>query len=644
MKTLKSVLIFLILLNGINSYSQTTTKSASLKGKITEEKTGQPIAFVPVQVYNSKGINIGNATSDIAGNYHVKNLDPEIVTVKVNFLGYQKFEGKNIALKSQGETIFNIQLKSATLELQEVMVLEEEVDIVKDKEVSAEVIGHQYSKKRNKNSGIAYKTTTASNYAPVNEYGQLYNTEGYSPIVENDFKNVSSSPLSTFSIDVDVASYANLRRFISNGQQIPRDAVRIEEMINYFTYDYPQPKDEHPFAIYTEISDCPWNTEHQLVHIGIQGEKIDTKQMPPNNLVFLIDVSGSMGTHNKLPLLKKSLKLLVEQMREEDKIAIVVYAGAAGLVLPSTSGANKSEIIKSLDKLQSGGSTAGGAGIKLAYKVAQENFIKNGNNRVILATDGDFNVGASSDADMASLIEQKRNTGIYLTCLGFGMGNYKDSKMEVLADKGNGNYAYIDNLMEAKKVLVSEMGGTLLTIAKDVKIQIEFNPNKVASYKLIGYENRLLNSEDFNDDTKDAGELGSGHTVTALYEIVPKNKGEKANVDPLRYQNVTNNSKAKSDELMTVKFRYKKPIEDNSKLITHYLKDIKTPLAKASDNFKFSAGVALFGMIVRDSKHKGNATVADVLKLVKEGKGQDPNGYRSEFIKLVEMYELQASK
>lgn len=644
MKTLKSVLIFLILLNGINSFSQTTTKSASLKGKITEEKTGQPIAFVPVQVFNSKGINIGNATSDIAGNYHVKNLVPEIVSVKVNFLGYQKFEGKNIALKSHGETIFNIQLKSATLELQEVMVLEEEVDLAKDNDESVEVARPQIINKRKKISGNAYKTTTAYNYAPVNENGQLYNTEGYSPIVENDFKNVSSSPLSTFSIDVDVASYANLRRFISNGQQIPRDAVRIEEMINYFTYDYPQPKDEHPFAIYTEISDCPWNTEHQLVHIGIQGEKIDTKQMPPNNLVFLIDVSGSMGTHNKLPLLKKSLKLLVEQMREEDKIAIVVYAGAAGLVLPSTSGANKSEIIKALDKLQSGGSTAGGAGIKLAYKVAQENFIKNGNNRVILATDGDFNVGASSDADMASLIEQKRNTGIYLTCLGFGMGNYKDSKMEVLADKGNGNYAYIDNLMEAKKVLVNEMGGTLLTIAKDVKIQIEFNPNKVASYKLIGYENRLLNSEDFNDDTKDAGELGSGHTVTALYEIVPKNKGEKANVDPLRYQNVTNNSKAKSDELMTVKFRYKKPNEDKSKLITHYLKDNKTPLAKASDNFKFSAGVALFGMIVRDSKHKGNATVADVLKLVKEGKGQDPNGYRSEFIKLVEMYELQASK
>ena len=435
-----------------------------------------------------------------------------------------------------------------------------------------------------------------------------------------------------------------MRRFINNGQNPPIDAVRTEEMINYFSYNYPQPKGEDPFSITTEMSDCPWNKNRKLIHIGIQGEKIDTDELPSSNLVFLLDVSGSMSSPNKLPLLKKSFGLLVKNLTEKDRVAIVVYAGAAGLVLPATPGNQKEKIMNALNNLNAGGSTAGGAGIKLAYKIAVENFIKEGNNRVILATDGDFNIGASSDGEMTRLIENKRESGVFLTCLGFGMGNYKDSKMETLADKGNGNYAYIDNILEAKKVLVTEMGGTMHTIAKDVKIQVEFNPNKIASYKLIGYENRLLNDEDFNDDTKDAGELGSGHSVTALYEVVLKgSKEDLASVDPLRYQENETVSSASSSEVLTVKFRYKAPQGKKSKLIVRHLKDKSTPLSKSSDNFRFSAAVAEFGLLLRNSKHKSKASYQQVIDLAKNSKGKDDNGYRAEFIRLVEMSEMQAS-
>lgn len=368
------------------------------------------------------------------------------------------------------------------------------------------------------------------------------------------------------------------------------------------------------------------------------------ENLPSSNIVFLLDVSGSMSSPNKLPLLKKSFGLLIKNLTENDKVAIVVYAGAAGLVLESTPGNEKEKIMNALNNLNTGGSTAGGAGIKLAYKVAIENFIKEGNNRVILATDGDFNIGASSDGEMTRLIEKKRESGVFLTCLGFGMGNYKDSKMETLADKGNGNYAYIDNILEAKKVLVTEMGGTMHTIAKDVKIQVEFNPNKIASYKLIGYENRLLNDEDFNDDTKDAGELGSGHTVTALYEVVLKGSSEEiASVDPLRYQKNEIEKTSNNNEILTVKFRYKAPQGKKSKLIVRHLKGKLVPFAKSSNNFKFSAAVAEFGLLLRNSKHKVNASYTQVIKLAKSSKGKDDNGYRAEFIRLVEMSEMQAS-
>ncbi|MFZ1806802.1 MAG: von Willebrand factor type A domain-containing protein [Cyclobacteriaceae bacterium] len=473
-----------------------------------------------------------------------------------------------------------------------------------------------------------------------------WNTEEYDGIYENIFHGALQNPLSTFSIDVDAASYSNIRRFINNGQRPPKDAVRIEEMINYFQYDYVQPKGNDPFSIYTEISSAPWNENHRLVHIGLQGKKIPTENLPASNLVFLIDVSGSMSSANKLPLLKASFKLLVNQLRAQDRVAIVVYAGAAGLVLPSTSGACKEQIIEALDNLQAGGSTAGGAGIELAYKVAKENFKESGNNRVIIATDGDFNVGASSNASMERLVEEKRDDGIFLTALGYGMGNYKDSKMEILADKGNGNYAYIDNILEAQKVLVNEFGGTLFTIAKDVKLQVEFNPAKVQAYRLIGYENRVLRNEDFNNDKKDAGDLGSGHTVTALYEIIPVGvESEFYKIDELKYQNLVKNSFATiTKELLTVKFRYKDPSENKSKLIVHSLKDNVTQLEKTSDNFRWSAAVAGFGMILRESEFAKGLTAEQVLHLAQNARGVDKEGYRLEFINLVRTQSMVAKR
>lgn len=470
-----------------------------------------------------------------------------------------------------------------------------------------------------------------------------YNTEEYDRIYENPFLEVIKNPLSTFSIDVDAASYANVRRFINNNQLPPRDASRIEEMVNYFTYDYPQPEDEQPFSITTEISICPWEEKHLLAHIGLQGKKLDLKEVPPSNLVFLIDVSGSMGSAaNKLPLLKSSFRLLVNQLKKQDRVAIVVYAGSAGIVLPSTSGDKKNEIFNTLERLSAGGYTAGGAGIQLAYKIARENLIKDGNNRVILATDGDFNIGASSDAELERMIEEKREQGIFLTVLGFGMGNYKDSKMEKLADKGNGNYAYIDNILEAKKVFINELGGTLFTIAKDVKIQVEFNPTKVHAYRLIGYENRMLRAEDFKDDTKDAGELGAGHTVTALYELIPTGaEADIPDVDELKYQETKIKEDAReSNELMLIKFRYKEPDGEKSKLIEKVVTERIVTLANTSNDYRFSAAVAGFGLLLRDSEYKGKINFEQILALSRQSKGKDKFGYRYEFVTLVEKSQL----
>ena len=466
---------------------------------------------------------------------------------------------------------------------------------------------------------------------------RLNNQESYAVIEENVFERTSLAPLSTFSIDVDKASYSNMRRMINNGIAIEPDAVKIEEMINYFDYNYPQPTGEHPFSINTEVAKTPWNNTTKIVKIGLQGKTYDNEELPTSNLTFLIDVSGSMSSQNKLPLLKSAFKLLVNQLRDQDKVSIVVYAGAAGVVLEPTSGKHKEKIISALDNLNSGGSTAGGAGILLAYKLAEENFKKHGNNRVILATDGDFNVGASSDKAMETLIEEKRKSGVFLSVLGFGYGNYKDSKLEILADKGNGNHAYIDNMQEAQKVFGKEFGGTLFTIAKDVKIQIEFNPNKVQAYRLIGYENRMLEDEDFIDDTKDAGELGSGHTVTALYEVIPvgAKSGYLKDVSDLKYTK-PEVTKAYSDELFTVKFRYKKPDGDKSIEMVHVQKDEVT---EASKDLEFASAVALFGMQLRHSKYHNNSKIDDVIALAKSGRGDDKDGYKAEFMRLVSSYK-----
>jgi Ca-activated chloride channel family protein len=463
--------------------------------------------------------------------------------------------------------------------------------------------------------------------------------ESYAPIRENTFQNARQKPLSTFAIDVDGASYSNVRRFINDNQLPPPDAVRIEELLNYFDYHYPQTTGSQPIALVTETSECPWNQEHRLIHIGIQGKKEDQGHRPSSNLVFLLDVSGSMNSPDKLPLLKKAFTLLLENMRKEDKVSIVVYAGAAGLVLPPTSANEKDVIVEALENLEAGGSTAGGEGILLAYAIAKENFVEEGNNRIILATDGYFNVGSSSDQELIRLIEEQRKAGIFLTVLGFGTGNYKDSKMEAIADHGNGNYFYLDSEDEAKKVLVDELSGTLYTIAKDVKIQVEFNPALVKPYRLIGYENRQLNDEEFEDDTKDAGEIGAGHTVTALYEVeLVSGNHSKSTEKRLKYQVAQSSYSYKpTDELLTLKVRFQLPQGGISKEVSKVVKaaQLKT-WNEASNDYRFSAAVAAYGMLLRDSPHKGSATYENVTQWAGDAAEEDVQGYRQEFIKLVQ--------
>jgi Ca-activated chloride channel family protein len=469
------------------------------------------------------------------------------------------------------------------------------------------------------------------------------NTEAYAFVKDNGFLRTAENPLSTFSIDVDTASYSNVRRFLNQGQRPPADAVRIEELVNYFPYDYTLPVGNAPFAASLEVAGAPWAPDHRLVRIGLKGREISESQRPAANLVFLIDVSGSMKSPNRLPLVKQSLRLLVGQLRPDDRVAIAFYADKSGLALPSTSAREKAKILEAIDELSAGGSTNGAGGIHLAYDIAKANFVAGGVNRVILATDGDFNVGTTSQGELVRLIGEKAASGVFLSVLGYGMGNLKDSTLELLADKGNGNYAYIDSLAEAKKTLVEQAGGTLVTIAKDVKIQVEFNPAQVRAYRLIGYENRLLAKEDFNNDKVDAGEIGAGHTVTALYEVVPVGVAlpeEAPAVDGLKYQQVkTPDAKGQlpnSRELLTVKVRYKEPAGDVSTKLEFPLVDAGTRFADASADFKFAAAVAGFGMTLRDSPHKGQGTLGDVLEWGRAGLGQDPGGYRAEFLTLVE--------
>ena len=471
--------------------------------------------------------------------------------------------------------------------------------------------------------------------APKEEKGA---GERYAAIDENPFLEAARAPLSTFSIDVDTASYSNTRRFLQDGQLPPRDAVRIEELVNYFSYEYPQPTGDAPFSVKAEVADCPWNTQHKLVQIGLQGKKISTEDMPPANLVFLVDVSGSMNEPHKLPLVKTGLRTLAEQLSARDRVAVVTYAGSSGVALPSTPGDRKGEIIEAVEELEANGSTNGASGIRLAYQVAEQNFIRGGVNRVVLATDGDFNVGVTSDEELVRLIEEKREHGVSLSVLGFGTGNLNDSMMEKLADKGNGNYAYIDSESEARKALGEQAAGTLLTIAKDVKIQVEFNPRLVAGYRLIGYENRLLAARDFNDDRKDAGEIGSGHTVTALYEIVPAGqKVENPGVDELKYAQAPNAPQGAGDgELMTVKLRYKEPDGDVSKPLNVGVQDASASFQNASADFKFAAAVAEFGMLLRGSRFKGQASYDSAAQLARGSVGADLQGHRTEFVKLIE--------
>lgn len=621
---------------------QLNAQEVAISGVVLDN-SGIPLPGVNII---EKGTSNGTQTN-FDGNYSINaNIGGTLVFTYVGFKTSEKRIKKN-------KTIFNVTLHEDAAQLEEVVVtghgitkqkmaLGYAVSSNNDQKVIIRGMSSVSRSLSGKSAGVAISPANglsgAGNHLTVRNKGIDTDNEAYGRIQENIFKRVEAAPFSTFSIDVDKAGYSNVRRFINNGQEVPQDAVKIEEMINYFSYNYPQPAGDDPFSITTEVASSPWNDEAKLVRIGIKGKDISTEKVPASNLVFLLDVSGSMNSPNKLPLLKSALDILVNQLRETDKVSIVVYAGAAGLVLKPTSGINKKEIMKAIDKLSAGGSTSGGEGIALAYKIAEENFIKGGNNRVILATDGDFNVGASSDRAMEDLIKEKRENGVFLTCLGFGMGNYKDSKMETLADKGNGNYAYIDTMQEAHKVLGTEFFGTIYTIAKDVKIQVEFNPSKVQAYRLVGYENRLLNDEDFKDDTKDAGELGSGHTVTALYEIIPVGVKSKYNKDLPDLKYIKTSAVDYGNEMLTVKFRYKEPDGSKSKMIDKIVMDRNINFESASEDFKYAASVALFGMQLRNSEFINSFETKDVIEMAEAGKGIDKDGYRSEFIRLVKSY------
>lgn len=621
MKTLIQISFAAFLLSGFQAATQVKAlqPTCGISGQVLERQSREAIPYATVTLLRNDSVLIGT-TADASGHYCIAWSRPGKYKLRAAYVGYKTI---TVPLVYDGKTKRTDLLIAAAAD-------KSLHEVVTKKDFRAMVYEEPMR--------VMATPLAAGSY---NSTADVYNTEEYSYISDNGYKTVGQEPLSTFSIDVDKASYSNTRRFLSQGTLPPTDAVRVEEFVNYFSYHYPQPANGDPFAVSTSYFTCPWNPGHQLVHIGVQGKEIATERLPATNLVFLIDVSGSMESADKLPLLKSGLRLLVDQLRPTDKVSIVVYAGAAGVVLQPTPGNRKDEIIAALDRLQACGSTAGGQGIRLAYATARENFMKEGNNRVILATDGDFNVGASSEGELVRLIEGERADGIYLTVLGFGTGNYKDSKMEQLADKGNGNYAYIDNLLEAKKTLVKEMGGTLLTIAKDVKIQVEFNPAKVKAYRLVGYENRLLNKEDFNDDKKDAGELGSGHTVTAIYEIVPAGSDEVLpTVDSLKYQANPGRVTGHNNELMTIKLRYKRPSEETSRLITTVVADRRQSFDNAGDDVRFAAAVASFGMLLRDSQYKGNSSFREVLAWARAAKGKDEEGYRAEFIRLVEMAEL----
>ncbi len=673
----------------ISSYAQTT----SLSGNVTDAVTNEPVMFAAVALY-LEGVLYSGAETDLDGNYHFPDLQSGTYDIEVSFIGYQPLKLKDVVVYEGQHNIVDVSITEGVV-MEEIEVIAYREPLIRQdntsqaSSISSEEIknlpqrninglaktsagvgstdsGRQLNVRGGRSDATTYYidgVAVRGNLIPDNktikkaerkarklnkkahkekkstpEIQHIPSTEDYDYIAENGYLSTKHEPLSTFSIDVDRASYSNLRRFINSHQMPPLDAVRVEEMINYFHYDYEQPSNKDPFSITTEYTTCPWNKKNTLLHIGIQGKEIDLKDIPDANLVFLVDVSGSMNSANKLPLVKESLKMLVRKLRPTDRIALVTYAGSTRVVLPSTSVSKAPAILAAIDALGAGGSTAGASGIKLAYETARKFFIKSGNNRVLLATDGDFNVGISSDAELQRIIEKEREDGIFLSVLGYGTGNYKDNKMQVLADKGNGNHAYIDNIKEAEKVLIEEMASTLYTIAKDVKIQIEFNPAEVAEYRLVGYENRLLANEDFNDDKKDAGELGAGHTVTAIYEIktkATKQKKKKA-VDALKYQVERNASPQYKDELATIKLRYKKSDGDKSKLIAETISNQTTSLEKTSDNLRWAAAVAQFGLTIRNSRYVKKKDYPSIIANAEAAMGVDKNGYRAEAIQLMQ--------
>ena len=645
----------------------TVVDKGSISG-IVYDDSGLPLIGATVVLYKDKVLVEGTIT-DIDGKYIFSNLEAGTYEVDVTYVGYGASKVAGVIIGKEGHKEVNIEMEAAAV-LDEVVVAgygvrskiknlfkrKKQIESLPTKSISAlagTLAGVSVDKTGNVSVRGSRQETTfyyvdgvrvdspSAMYEDKYDQEELSSTEGYDKPEENAFVSPLTESHSTFSLDVDKASYSNIRRMITYGQQPPPASVRVEEMVNYFEYDYKEPTGEHPIVVHQNLTTCPWNKEHQLLHLSAKAKEIDTNLLPPSNLVYLVDVSGSMSQRNKLPLVIKSLKLLVEQLRPQDRVAIVTYAGQAGVALPSTSAADKSTIIAGLERLKSGGSTAGAEGIKTAYKIAKDNFIKGGNNRVILATDGDFNVGVNSAAGLEKLIEKKRKTGIFLSILGFGTGNYQDHKMQTLATKGNGNHAYIDSYSEAKKVFVKEFSGTLFTVAKDVKIQIEFNPAHVQSYRLIGYENRMLAKEDFNDDTKDAGEVGAGHTVTAIYEIIPPGSESEfsASVTDEEMKNSRAGKQADVNQALGyIKCRYKQPEGDKSIKFEDRISAIVEPIEKLDEDLQFSVAVAEFGLNLGQSKYLKTSDLNSCLVRATNSIGPDKEGYRNEFVELVQEY------
>jgi len=615
---MKRLLILCMVLFAIVANGQSMIE---IKGIVIDKNSTNSIAGVSVQSSKNK-----NVQTNEKGEFSISSFKGD--TLRFQFLGYNTFE--HIV---KNEKIIKISLEPIANKMDEVVVVgygtqKKETLVGSASYLQGSVAGLAVSNN---------KTVSGSNLMIRGIGRVVQNTESYKGFSENSFVSPIKEALSTFAADVDVASYNNVKRFLNSGTLPPVDAIRVEEMINYFQYDMPSPEGNNPVAIKTELSPSPWNTKHQLLRISLKAKDIPKDNLSASNFVFLIDVSGSMYDSNKLPLVKSSLKLLVDQLRDKDKVAIVTYAGNATVRLESTSGASKMKIKEIIDGLEAGGSTAGGDGLKMAYSIARKNFLTQGNNRIVMATDGDFNVGASSDSDMEKLIERERESGVNISILGYGMGNYKDSKLELLANKGRGNYAYINDLSEARKAMISEFGGTMFTVAKDVKIQVEFNPKFVQYYRLVGYENRLMAAEDFNNDKKIGGDMGVGHVVTAIYDIIPVGvkSDEIGNVDPLKYQeNKSKSISNSSSELATVKFRYKDPQGEKSKLQEQIV--MHNAVKPMSSDFNFVTAVAELGMLLRNSSHKQQANFDSLIKRAKANKGQDDEGYRAEFIKIAE--------